>query len=117
MKRFYALIVLFVLLIASCAPKITVENNVIPTIYSITPRDNGTILIQGRYLGDGAGGQAEDSYVKLGTDVNCSEGQAVRANSWTPSRIEATVPAGTGFGFVCVIVHGVQSNALSANLP
>jgi hypothetical protein len=115
-KRFIALAFLLIL-IAACTPKITIENNVIPTIFSVSPRADNTVLIQGRYLGDGTDGQAENSYVKVGADVNCSGGIAIRANRWTPSRIEITVPEGAGFGFVCVVVRGNQSNALSANLP
>jgi len=40
----------------------------------------------------------------------------VDPSSWTPSRIEFSVPDGAGYGFVYVVVDGVRSNGLPANL-
>ena len=115
----FAFLAVSLLLLAACGPKITVENYVLPTLYSITSPDTsgGTVVLQGRYFGDGMEGQAEDSYVILGADVNGEGGVRVRANSWTPSRIELGVPSGAGSGFVFVVVDGIRSNGLPTSLP
>lgn len=114
-----ALIATLILSISACAPQVGIENNVLPTVFSVRAPSspNGLLVIQGRYFGDGQSGQSENSYVLLGADVNGDGGIAVRANTWSPNRIEVTVPAGAGSGFVFVVVDGLRSNALSANLP
>jgi hypothetical protein len=102
------------LLLAACAPKLTIENTVIPTLFSAKV-EGSTVQLQGRYFGDGMSGASEDSYVLLGADVNGDNGVAVRASSWSTTRIEATIPAGAGFGFVFVVVDGAKSNGLALN--
>lgn len=121
MKRlaFSAFALLLLGLLAACSPKITVENYVLPTLYSVTvpeARDSAVVL-QGRYFGDGFEGNSESSYVIMGADVNGLEGIAVRPSVWTPSRIEVGIPEGAGSGFVFVVVDGVRSNGLPASLP
>lgn len=118
MKRL-ALIGVIILLVSACAPQVSIENNVLPTVYSIRAPSspNGVMVILGRYFGDGQSGQSENSYVILGADVNGNGGVAVRASSWSQNRIELAVPTGTGSGFVFVVVNGLRSNPLSANLP
>ena len=107
------------LLLSSCAPQLKVQNNVLPTLLSVTSPETktGTILIQGRYFGDGSDGQDETSYVLLGADVFGNGGVAVRASTWTNNRIEVAVPDGAGSGFVFVYVRGFRSNGLSTTLP
>lgn len=118
MKRIAFLVSAFLLLTA-CAPSITVENFVLPTLYSVqAPETPGAgIVLQGRYFGDGQEGAAEASYVILGADVNGQGGVAVRGSTWTPSRIVVGVPEGAGSGFAFVVVDGVRSNGLPISLP
>ena len=106
-------------LLSACGPKITVENYVLPTLYSVSVPEarESAVVLQGRYFGDGLDGQSEGSYVILGADVNGLEGVAVRPSVWTPSRIEVGIPSGAGSGFVFVVVDGVRSNGLPASLP
>lgn len=114
-----AFALLLVGLLSACSPKITVENYVLPTLYSVTVPEarDGAIVLQGRYFGDGYNGQTDTSYVILGADVNGLEGIAVRPAVWTPSRIEVGIPEGAGSGFVFVVVDGLRSNGLPASLP
>ena len=118
MKR-VAFLVLASLLLSACAPSITVENFVLPTLYSAQAPEarGGAVILQGRYFGDGAEGQADTSYVILGADVNGIGGVAVRGNTWSPSRITVGIPDGAGSGFAFVVVNGVRSNGLPISLP
>jgi len=104
-------------LLAACAPGANVETNVQPTLFSVTAPGvvGGELVLQGRYFGDGQGGG--DSYVILGADIGGEGGGRLEAASWSPSRITLRVPQGAGYGFVFVIVDGVSSNGLPANLP
>jgi hypothetical protein len=113
--RLISLFALLVLFLAACAPKLTIENTVVPTLFSAKVAD-GTVQLQGRYFGDGMGGASENSYVLLGADVNGDGGVAVRANSWSTTNIEASIPEGAGFGFVFVVVDGAKSNGLPLNV-
>ena len=36
--------------------------------------------------------------------------------SGSPSNVEVGIPDGAGYGFTCVVVDGVKSNALPINL-
>lgn len=110
--------VLLVLLLAACAPQTSVETNVQPTLFSVTAPGEvgGELLLQGRYFGDGEGG-GNDSYVLLGADISGENGGRIRAASWSPSRITLRVPENAGYGFVFVVVDGVRSNGVPANLP
>ncbi len=117
MKR-PVLITLFVLLTA-CTPQVRPENNVRPTLVSVSvpQRDAELLLLQGRYFGDGASGDLESSYVLVATDASGEGGVRAQAESWSPSRITLRVPVGAGYGYVFVVVDGAQSNGLPANLP
>lgn len=112
------LLALCLLLLAACAPQTSVETNVQPTLFSVTaPAAVGSeLLLQGRYFGDGRGGKS-NSYVVLGADINGDGGGKLAPTSWTPSRITVSVPEGAGYGYVFVVVGGVKSNGLPANLP
>jgi hypothetical protein len=112
--RFISLFALLMLLLAACAPSITIENTVVPQLFS-AKADGDTVQLQGRYWGDGMSGASENSYVLMGADVNGDGGVAVRANSWSTTRIEASIPANAGFGFVFVVVDGTKSNGLPLN--
>ena len=107
------------LLLAACTPSITIENQVLPSLYSVTVPETGeeTLILQGRYFGDGFGGAAAESYVIVSADVQGDGGLRLNADSWSPSRIELGIPEGAGSGFVFVVVDGVRSNGLPANLP
>ncbi len=109
-------IALIVLALSACTPQTSIENNVIPQLISAKIQDDGTISLQGRYFGDGQSGASEASYIILGADVNCENGLAVRASVWSPSKVEVGIPEGAGYGFTCVVVDGVKSNALPINL-
>lgn len=113
--KYIWLSVLLAFVLAACTPQTSIENNVIPQLISAKSND-ATVVLQGRYFGDGQSGASESSYIVLGGDVNCENGVAVRANSWSPSRIEVSIPDGVGYGFGCVVVDGVKSNALPLNL-
>jgi hypothetical protein len=96
-----------------------VDTNVVPTLISVTPPQTagGNVVLQGRYFGDGHGGQAGNSYVLVGADMNGNGGIKVTPTVWTPDRIEFPEPTNAGYGWVFVIVHGVRSGGLPANLP
>lgn len=119
MKRptLFASLTLFLLVLAACAPQASVETNVQPTLFSVTAPEQigGELLLQGRYFGDGLEGK--NSYVILGADINGDGGGRIIPASWSPSRIALTVPEQVGYGFVFVVVDGVKSNGLPANLP
>ncbi len=117
-KRF-AILFLGLIALGACAPQLEVQNNVLPTLLSVTSPDTRAepVLIQGRYFGDGMNGQAEDSYVLLGADVNGNGGIAVRADSWSGNKIMVSVPEGAGSGYVFVYVRGNRSNGLPTTLP
>lgn len=103
------------LLLTACAPQLSIETNVQPTLFSATVRE-GSILLQGRYFGDGQDGRAENSFVLLGADATGRGGVRVRPSRWSPSRIELNIPEGVGYGYVYVVVNGVRSNGLPLNL-
>jgi hypothetical protein len=110
---------LLAIALAACAPTASVETNVVPTLISVTPPQSsgGTVVLQGRYFGDGHGGSAPNSYVLVGANMNGDGGLKVKATSWTANRIEFAEPQNGGYGFVFVVVNGVQSNGLPANFP
>lgn len=110
---------LVALALAACAPSVSVSDNVVPTLISVTvpPAAGGNVVLQGRYFGDGAAGVAENSYVIVGADMSGNGGVQPTVRSWTPTRIEFAAPDGAGSGFVFVVVAGVRSNGLPANLP
>lgn len=111
--------VLVALLLGACAPTVTVQDNVLPTLISVTvpPAADGPVVLQGRYFGDGFGGMSDDSYVIVGADISGDEGMRVTPSSWSTTRIEFAIPEGAGSGFIYVVVDGVRSNGIPANLP
>ena len=112
MKRFVlALTGLAALLLAACAPSAQVATNVIPTLISVRV-DAGQVVLQGRYFGGGHDG----SFVLVSANVDGEEGTMVSATSWSPNRIVFEAPDGLSAGFVFVIVDGVSSNGLPADL-
>src|SRR5690606_24383634 len=76
------------LALSACAPTSTVRNDVVPTLISVTVPQNagGTVVLQGRYFGDGFGGAADNSYVLVGADMNGDNGVQAQVDSWTPTR-------------------------------
>ncbi len=111
---------LLALVLASCAPTTDVQNNVVPTLISVSVPQSGSgpVVLQGRYFGNGmAGPSDEDSYVIVGADINGDGGTHIKATTWSANRIEFPTPKGAGAGFVFVVVNGVQSNGIPANLP
>ncbi len=118
MKRLAFLSGLILLLLGACAPSTRVENNVLPTLISVSaPRQSGDLVVlQGRYFNDGANGRNRNSYVILGADVNGQGGVRISPSDWTPSRIRFSPPSNLSFGFTYVVVNGVRSNGLPLNL-
>ena len=106
---------LFLLALTACAPQARVEDNVVPTLFSASVNGD-TLVLQGRYFGDGQGGQADGSYVLLGANYNGGSGVRAPVVSWAPSRIEVTVPEGTGYGYAFVFVDRLRSNGLPVNI-
>lgn len=122
MKRLWiVLISLLIMLISACDTPVQVQNNVLPTLVSVTAplslEESDLVVLQGRYFGDGLTGEAENSYVRLGADIAGQGGVLVRALEWSPSRIVVRAPDGAGSGYAFVYVRGVRSNGLPANLP
>ena len=115
MKRYVLVLTgLLALMLAACAPTSQVASNVVPTLISARPPSpTGEVVLQGRYFGGGG----EGSYVLVGADGLGEGGTKVTAAAWGPNRIEFTAPAGTGPGFVFVVVSGVLSNGLPVDLP
>ncbi len=108
-----------VLLLGACAPNIQVQDNILPTLISVTVPTGGTgmVVLQGRYFGDGMNGASPNSYVIVGADIAAGGGLRVTPASWSTTRIEFGVPEGGGSGFVYVVVDGVLSNGIPTNLP
>ncbi|HEX7003219.1 MAG TPA: hypothetical protein VF168_03430 [Trueperaceae bacterium] len=106
---------LFLLALTACAPQAQVEDNVIPTLVSATV-EGDTVVLQGRYFGDGQGGQANGSYVILGANANGNGGVRAPVVSWAPSRIEVSIPEGTGYGYAFVYVDRIRSTGLPVNI-
>lgn len=121
MKRLTPILsTLLLVALVACAPPRTVENHVVPTLISVkAPQDaGGTVHLQGRYLSDGQGGAAEDSYVVVGADSSCRNGvELASTDVWTADRVEFAAPEGVGAGFVCVVVNGTASTPMPLDLP
>lgn len=112
------LMIASIALLGACAPSQTIENNVVPTLFSVTrPANTGQMLhLQGRYFGDGKNFQSQNSYVILGADVNGKGGVQVTPTAWSTSKISVQIPANAGAGFVFVVIDGTKSNGLPANI-
>lgn len=108
-----------VLLLAACAPTFDVTQQVPVQILSIhqPTTKGGTVVIQGRNLGDGRTGGPEANYVLFTREFDSNEGQRLQADSWTPQRIELTSPEEAGTGWLIVVANGVRSEAMSVSLP
>ena len=125
MLRGYGYVLLLLILLSACMPQaqqergVGIEQNVLPTLFSVTvpQREGDRLILQGRYLGDGRGGEADESYVILGADVRGNGGIRIKPGDWSPSRITlGRIPQGVGYGHVFVVVDGVRSNGIPANL-
>lgn len=102
-------------LLAACAPQTaTVANTTLPHIFSVRT-DGDRISIQGRYLGDGAGGIDAGNYVLLATNANAEGGLIYPTTSWSSNRIELVVPASVNARHIFVVVDGTRSNGLIVN--
>jgi hypothetical protein len=115
-----AITIILALVLSACQPPAVVQQQVVPTLVSVTVAQDGsrTLLLQGRYFGDGLGGQAAGSYVLVGANLNGEGGLTVRnIAEWSDSRIRFQAPEGIGHGYVFVFVAGMRSNGLPANLP
>ena len=103
------------LVLAACAPQAqTVANTVMPQIFNLKPYGN-TLLIQGRYLGNGTGGYEAGNFVLVGADMMGTGGRAYQPDSWTNSRIEVTIAANDPGRTVFVSVGGQLTNVLTIN--
>lgn len=114
-NRLALVIGVFVLVLSACAPQPQVENNVVPTLVSTTVKGDNVVL-QGRYFGDGQGGESSGSYVTLGANYNGAGGVRAEVLSWTQNRIEVTIPRGAGYGYAFVFVDRLRSNGLPVDL-
>lgn len=114
MKRVALLTIgLAALVLTACAPSATVVTNVVPTIISLTvSQGSNDVVLQGRYFGGGG----DDSYVIVGANSDGVGGTRVDTATWSPNRITFTAPAGTNGTFVFVVVGGIKSNGMPANL-
>jgi len=110
---------LIAVLLAACAPAPSVATNVPVTLISVSvPATKGdTVVLQGRYFGDGRTGGEAVNYVIVGANAEGSGGQKAKVLSWTPTRIEFVAPETGGNGWVFVFAGGVKSIGLPTNLP
>ena len=108
-----------VIALSACAPQSTIQQSVTPTLISVTVPESGSgpVVLQGRYFGDGQEGEADNSYVLVGANIDGSDGVRVNPGTWTANRITFAAPANAGYGFVFVVVDGKMSNGLPADLP
>lgn len=112
MKRFVLALTGFAaLMLAACAPSAQVATNVIPTLISVRS-DAGQVVLQGRYFGGGHDG----SRVVVAANADGEGGVDATVRSWSPTRIVFDAPSGLAAGFVFVVVDGVSSNGLPADL-
>ncbi|GAA5512188.1 hypothetical protein Dcar01_00902 [Deinococcus carri] len=116
MVRFFFASLLFVGVLASCAPRQQAVAGVTVTPVLIKLSEpaarGGTLTIQGRYLGGPSTGK-----VRLGTDMTGAGGYVFPASavqSWTDSQIVLTVPADAPVGgsWLFVEVGGMRSTGL-----
>lgn len=114
-NRLALVVGLFLLVLSACAPQPQVENNVVPTLVSASIKGDNVIL-QGRYFGDGQGGENARSYVMFGANYSGAGGVRATVLSWSNNRIEVSAPSGAGYGYAFVFVEGLRSNGLPVNL-
>jgi hypothetical protein len=111
-KRFVLVLTgLAALLLAACAPSAQVATNVVPTLISVNA-SGGEVVLQGRWFGGGH----EGSHVVVAANVDGDDGTMVDVTSWSPTRIVFQAPDGLAAGFVFVVVDGIASNGLPADL-
>lgn len=110
---------LVVVLLAACAPQPTVVTNVPVTLISVTPStaSANTLVLQGRYFGDGRTGGEDVNYVLIGANAQGEGGQKAQVLDWTPTRITVSRPQTGGHGWVFVVAGGVTSNGLPTSAP
>ena len=109
----------FVLFLTACAPSTELSTEIKPTLLSVTvpQTTEGSLVLQGRYFGDGQKGGSSDSYVVLGADINGKGGERVVPDVWSPSKVVINNIPDAGYGYIFVVVNGTASNSLPANLP
>src|SRR5690606_41406567 len=90
-----------------------------PTLISVTVPDSpgGTVVLQGRYFGDGFAGQADNSFVLAGPNMNGERGVQADVTMRSPTPIELTAPARPGPGCVLVLGAGARSTGPPASPP
>lgn len=113
MKRFILVLAGFAaLMLTACVPSAEVAMNVVPTLISVKA-SGGQVVLQGRYFGRGQ----EGSHVLVAADADGEGGAVVPSvTSWNSNRIVFSAPSGLAPGFVYVVVDGVRSNGLPADL-
>lgn len=102
---------LALLLLAACAPTLNVQDDILPTLVSVTVRQD-VVVLQGRYFG----APGETSYVIMGADGSGQGGYRIPdVREWNSNRIVVGAPSGVGIGFALVVVDGVRSNVIPIN--
>lgn len=119
MKRLALILTFIVALLAACAPAPSIATNVPVTLISVSvPTTKGdSVVLQGRYFGDGRTGGATDNYVLVGANAEGKGGKKADVSAWTPTRITFVAPETGGNGWVFVVAGGIRSNGLPTNLP
>lgn len=113
-----ATIVLGVLFATACLPVAPPAIGLAPTIVSVSlPSTTGSpVILQGRGFGDGANGLLDGSALIIAARSDCREGVTHTATTWTAQRITFVDPGNVGAGYVCVVVNGIESNAMPLDL-
>ena len=116
-RRAGALLLLGMLLLASCAPQTGVQHTAVPWLVSVTTRDD-TLVLQGHHFGSYAGFDSDDSYVLLGANNRGQGGERAQVLSWGGNRIVVAAPGQENArGFAFVQAGGARSNGLTVNAP
>jgi len=102
------------LLLAACMPSPLedVAFDVRPTILSVRTNDAPTIVIEGRYFGNGDG----DSYVLVGANTAAFEAVQAEVVEWSARRIVITAPSELSAGQIYVVAYGRHSNPMFATV-
>ncbi len=104
--------------LTACLPVAPPAAGLKPTIVTVSlPSVAGeAIVLQGRGFGDGASGTVDGSTLIVSALSDCSDGLTLAAETWSARRITFLDPGGVGAGYVCLVVDGVQSNAMPLDL-
>lgn len=120
MKRFALIAILGAgLLLVACAPSFDLETQVPVQVLSVkVPQEaGGTIIIQGRNLGDGRTGGEDENFILFTRKSDSREGERLQVGSWSPQRVEAVSPSEAGNGWLVIVANGVFSEAFPVSLP